>query len=132
MREILFRGKRTDNGEWVEGDLVQIPYRQWCGIVPQTAHTEVHTIDPETLGQYTGMIDKNGRKIFDGDIVKMGLLCFDGVRYDITKVWYGYHNGTRGFFYGNGRDVLVLSQRRAEVIGNAYDNPELLKGVELK
>ena len=72
MREILFRGKRIDNGEWVQG----YPCRYgWIGkekdyIIPDYA-SALYTaeIDPETIGQYTGIVDKYGMKIFEGDIV---------------------------------------------------------------
>ena len=62
MREILFRGKRTDNGKWTEGFLVDL-----CHIGNWVLCEPIH---PETVGQFTGLTDKNGRKIFEGDILR--------------------------------------------------------------
>ena len=71
MREILFRGKRADNGEWVEGTLYQIGKEQNPFIMLVNRCAESHEVDPATVGQYTGLTDKNGTKIFEGDIVKI-------------------------------------------------------------
>ena len=122
MREILFRGKRFDNGEWVYGDLY---HRKICGVVSPTIHNMEYTggsVDPTTVGQYTGAIDKNGKKIFEGDILhpisKRPYLVF----WDEENVKFALKN-SRGFclnFYQNIADEYI-------VIGNIHDNPELLK-----
>ena len=119
MREILFRGKRIDNGEWVEGDFVHLPH----GVV--ILANGYANIDPETVGQYTGLTDKNGVKIFEGDIItipdskKMGLPAL--IRYDYVRATYEVSR--------SGYNPLSLIDAREfyEVIGNIHDNPELLK-----
>ena len=128
MREILFRGKRTDNGEWETGSLVII--RDGCSdkeVFIADKMTGYHTpVIPETVCQFTGLTDKNGRKIFEGDIVEgnseyftythpYGKVVYDGGQYLIS-------------FDDVLEDIECLGAwaNDVEIIGNIYDNPELL------
>ena len=146
MHEILFRGKRVDNGEWVEGDLIHLP--NGTAIL---ANGYAY-VDPSTVGQYTGLTDKNGKKIFEGDIIRYSdsgeyemylesLECpeeYDGINFEnmwtIDEVVYGIAINYPAFDL-NRHDWEVnglsnLSESGCyfyEVIGNIHDNPELLK-----
>lgn len=124
MREILFRGKRTDNGEWVEGYYVKGSTRH-C-ITMSLANYPRYDVIPETVGQYTGLMDRNGKKIFEGDILRYyeeietrsrGKETLKGV----YKVDYDYC----GF-----SPLDCIACHHCEVIGNIHDNPELLEEVQ--
>lgn len=129
MHEILFRGKRKDNGKWVEGLLWEKKYNTnmlFISCFPdKDDNEEVFAIYPETVGQYTGLTDKNCKRIFEGDIIKWGLKpC-------VVK-WDEYNASFCLYVYGTikisgfNRDTMKLK----EVIGNIYDNIELLKGAK--
>ena len=121
MREILFRGKRVDNGEWVYGDLNRYYANKGMFIAETQSTYAMHTISEETIGQYTGLTDKNGTKIFEGDIVK----DYYG---RVEKCFYNEAR-KRLMFEGINytRDFEFASESEYEVIGNIHDNPELLK-----
>ena len=127
MREILFRGKQTDNGEWIEGSLLGI---DWCdkpstySIAPNTPVSVFYSVIPETVGQYTGLTDKNEVKIFEGDIVS--LVKHDSLIYKVVYVPCRYE-----LVNSKGVNCFVLDiykSENIEVIGNIHDNPEILKG----
>lgn len=132
-REILFRGKRKDNGEWICGDLLQdvesgicaiVSYVNLGGNIHDLSESCIFAVIPETVGQYTGLTDKNGTKIFEGDIVRYGDT--------IHEVAFEQRNGTAyfGLVYSE-NETLPFGHyqdlRQIEVIGNIHDNPELLK-----
>ena len=130
MREILFRGKRLDNGEWVYGYYVHIgPVScQRTYIIPEYASAlYVNEVDPSTVGQYTGMKDKNGKRIFEGDVAKV----LQGKDKDIAYV--GFENGAfmlypkTGNIYERTLWEYWYNDWDVEVIGNITDNPELLE-----
>ena len=131
MRDILFRGKRTDNGEWVYEDLWCNPYgkKVVCITSPINAQgtTGGHEVDPETVGQFIGLYDKNSKKIFEGDIIKGKVHEINGyrVRRGVVK-YYGV-----GFIM-NLEPNSWYDQKNisfdCEVIGNIYDTPEMLEG----
>ena len=133
MREILFRGKRVDNGEWVEGCGI-IATENWVSIFTviddiDENSSEVNEIEvlPETVGQFTGLFDKNGKKIFEGNIVRYDVNYHDMViSYDVEN-WGGW-------LYEDMDDnmqaysIYEFCLKDIAVVGNIHDNPELLKG----
>lgn len=129
MREILFRGKRVDNGEWVYGYYVVLKGAKstyhyiLTGEMTFGLNYEEHEIIPETVGQYTGLVDKNGRRIFEGDIVKWFSKKYTVVYKD------GRFIGEEEHFIGVDEYGFINLYGEVEVIGNIHDNKELL-GVE--
>lgn len=136
MREILFRGK-TDRGEWVVGNLM-VYYDGSASIIESsTSLNTFHVIFPETVGQYTGLTDKNGRKIFEGDICDFSILdrCHTPVKITIKYGCVGFeplyydsvHPDDRKWrsFWQNDEDEMWNTDYFS-VIGNIYDNPKLL------
>ena len=131
MREILFRGKRTDNGEWIEGFYSAEEYNPYIGKIEYIPRIQIIGkcvslgVIPETVGQYTGLTDKNGKRIFEGDIVKC---VSDGEQAVISWLKYfacfglSFDGWCCGF--DNYDDNLPSD---FEVIGNIHDNPEILK-----
>lgn len=130
MREILFRGKIVENGEWAYGayyGLCRITNKAgdfgYAHLMRQSNDEPLYRVDPETVGQYTGLTDKNGKRIFEGDILSDGG--------DTYKVMF-----EEGVFqienshYTTGLYVAVHIDKIDEVIGNIYDNPELLEAKE--
>ena len=147
IREVIVRGKRTDCGEWVEGDLLHYESGEMaiCKGFSKYGYeaTEIigrYKVLPETVGQYTGLTDKNGVRIFEGDIVK-------GIAYSVERigaiVWideiasFGvrYFKSQNPTTWENSSILRCASMGKtdefaAEIIGNIHDNPELLEGGE--
>lgn len=122
MREILFRGKRKDNSEWVEGYYCKYGFtgKEKHYIIPIYA-SALYAIEvlPETVGQYTGICDKNSKKIFEEDIVKTNGAVY-GCRWAEYNYEFEFNNKNENFGIAYAQDV--------EVIGNIHDNPDLLEG----
>lgn len=133
MREILFRGKNKVDGEWPIGSLTHDTKYGNCFIEVCVHQGICEEVIPETVGQYTGLCDKNGKKIFEGDIVQYEL---HGIR-NRAVIKYGAPKED-SFCYGwylddnNGNTAFLLCKNwiknyNCQVIGNIHDNPELLK-----
>jgi uncharacterized phage protein (TIGR01671 family) len=125
MREILFRGKMIANGNWSEGNLLVT--KEGCCITPDaTVLGSYGAVDPETVGQYTGLTDKNGTKIFEGDIVAFNYTADELTNCEI--LWFKNKWVVRERVHYAINDIDSFFCGRSTVIGNIYDNPELLKG----
>ncbi len=150
MREILFRGKRVDNGEWVYGTygrhtsfdamIIDRPYLDSNG---DLTALNFWTVNPETVGQFTGLTDKNGNKIFEGDILRAvsqdtGEPIYAAVGYgkfndpnslddDSIIGWYAEFRGIKTTIL-NGESEGCSIPSACEVVSNIHDNPELLEG----
>ena len=149
MREIIFRGKRLDNGEWVEGVFLNDRDGAFyiCPAVGDISYGDGgnrrkigcwYKVDPSTIGQYTGLKDKNGKKIFEGDILHIAKIA-DGlggyyqppldypvnvvVKWDLCA-WM-WETLCEDKWYISFPDAWCHYE--CEVIGNVHDNPELLK-----
>lgn len=135
-REIKFRGKIAFGGYnggdgWIYGNLTGSPTHPYIqevkGLGNDFYHLPLTEVIPKSVGQYTGLHDKNGKEIYEGDIVKTLVSRLNStknkkyrnfmIRYDAPHFWNGY-------------DTLLMSEWKMEVIGNIYDNPELLEGGE--
>lgn len=135
MREILFRGKRIDNGEWVYGNYAFTDVNGKKYFIFQNKPLE-HEVIPETVGQYTGLTDTNGKKIFEGDILEFSEDYDDKFGYpaiNYCKCIVIYDESLlawriRGLDYEGLDDLCEYVD--SEIIGNIHDNPELLNKKE--
>ena len=139
MREILFRGKRVDSGEWAHGDLMhcnEIRSKRemtciWFPADDGLTH-EAH-IDPDTVGQYTGLMDKNGKRIFEGDILRYQINIKTAIVGKIVFMCGAFVFASEELdreceiaFATFADDEISMSQHCIEVIGNIHDHPELM------
>ena len=163
IREVIFRGKRTDNGKWECGDLLSpnefnaIPHIVYIAYLNEYGDIgEISTpVIPETVGQFTGLTDKNGKRIFEGDIFKFddevwessytscgteydsfavenyGVVGFDEdmARFDFIKYKFN-ENSVEADLHENHTIDFSEFLCELEIIGNIHDNPELLEGGE--
>ena len=151
MREILFRGKDYKTGIWLEGSLINLdvqggyvyisePYESGSSLPPlDLVKMFSHLVKPETIGQYIGQTDKNGTKIFEGDILCM-TINNEWTNNKELKIYYyvKFNDGMFATFhkyYEDGEFIEIEEDRvckalidvdKFEVVGNIYDNPELL------
>ena len=130
MREILFRGKRIDKGDWVEGQYAYIlnpltesgePIKH---LICNGTNIFNHEINKETICQFTGLFDRNGKRIYENDIIK------DDISYTCGVVeWYQEDYAgwcVNDFFFGEQQFTNDM-WNECEVIGNIFDNPELME-----
>ena len=140
MKEILFRGKRVDNGEWVYGCFEKLCIELENGkeityhYIQGLTINDGYMINPETVGQFTGLTDKNGKNVFEGDILKdeYGRIILVIWREKFAKFAFKLikstgENWTKNFSYADMWSWFDLENNLPEVIGNIYDNPELLE-----
>ena len=121
MREILFRGKRTTDGEWCEGNLfIDEKGEKHEILLGYTNYRIAWEVIPSTIGQYTGLTDKNGKKIFEGDIL------YD--EHNESNCLITFDEGSFCILDDNvSQSAWGCSMNGFEVIGNLHDNPELLR-----
>lgn len=134
MRETKFRGKRLDNGEWIEGDLLRMLDHWFIFPDPAPEGIDKYAVAPATVGEYTGLKDKNGKEIYEGDVIRSPL------SEDKTRPHRIFYHTGNAAFMGALVDRKELCYLRLdqdwiykfgkEVIGNIHDNPELQKGGE--
>lgn len=145
MREILFRAKRVDNGEWVEGNLITGVFFRCGQDIPYILNADVADYDcfedfgeengifevmPETLCQYTGLLDKSGKRIWENDIVKTSKFGVDNGKgqnfagFDVFSVRY---DAGEFALFNHWRRFNLRNDKNYEVIGNVFDSPELLE-----
>jgi len=130
MREIKFRGKRKDTGEWVYGYFTRNDESGRCYITTQSKTGGAHPweVDPATVGQYTGKNDKNSREIYEGDIISAYNGRIKGpVIFDKRGLAFGVPNGPNEIYQFS---MNFLESKDIKVIGNIYENPEILAVVE--
>ena len=130
MKEIKFRGKRLDNGEWIEGDLLRMNGHWFIFPDPAPGGIDKYEVDPATVGEFTGLKDKNGKEFYEGDVMEIpetefnaeiiGRVLFEEDAYYIIPLRGGHLWGLH----------WSLRKHDAKIIGNIHDNPELLKGGE--
>ena len=135
MRDIKFRGKRIDNGKWIYGCLVQTFHEgvyilKIPSFIPaKTLRAEIFIeVHSESVGQYTGLKDKNGREIYEGDVIDCSMSFRGGVLPHRGEIVLDEKFGA--FATKNESGITLLHNHRMssiEVIGNKYDNPELLE-----
>lgn len=131
VREILFRGKRADTGEWVYGNLIR--YLNGQNAILELGGLRIFSIIPFTVGQFTGHTDRNGVKMFEGDIIDMTREEWDaagpaGHNSPICAVEFDKFTGGFNPFANYDCDCGVyINAGGCEVIGNRWDNPELLE-----
>ena len=133
MRTIKFRGKSIYSKEWLYGDLVSsVDKKRFAILVNDKESYDECEVDPKTVGQFSGLYDYNGNKIYEGDILKWEK---DGLMY-VVKFWDGMFYASvkecnDGIFGGFPLHALTKhDDRKCEIVGNIYDNPELMKGGE--
>jgi uncharacterized phage protein (TIGR01671 family) len=139
MREILFRGKRVENDEWVDGYYCSfngVSHRIYTGYAETDCgeyYPDCYEVIPKTVRQYTGLTDKNGTKIFEGDIVVYCTNTNRATNKEFHEVVFETR-GESGYFGIKISNIetwqfcLEVPAKLMEIIGNIYDNPELLGG----
>ena len=144
-REILFRGRRLDTGEWVEGELTRYS-KAMSYITVDLIENMVYNVDSDTVGQFTGLLDKNGKRIFEGDmlggecelVTPRGILTGEVVEslyvvewdeIDASFVTRQYYESRNPLFYAERKPKgnLRICVKYFSYIGNIHDNPKMLK-----
>ena len=136
MRQIKFRGKSLKNKKWVYGDLMRnicatriVRYKEIYNQSMHRADWEYIEVDDSTVGQYTGLTDRNGREIYEGDIIRYGEFIYHVVEfkhgmfgYTLPDGWFVGYGGNSNFSFNP-----LDKSKEHEVVGNIHDNPELIE-----